>query len=136
MPTLFVEADEPLLVFSSVGEAERYLEPADVRSGTYPRAFGPSGEQFSITTIGEVVAITPLDAPPNEEDLRALLRRSLAAVGEPAPEAAQLADLVAAAEAFWNERDPMGDRFTKPIPWWGCLLLASCLVAVMIWIWP
>jgi hypothetical protein len=135
MPTLFVEADEPLLVFPSVEVAERYLEAPDVRSGTYPRAFGPSGEQFSITTTGEKVVITSLDAPVDEKGLYALLRRSLAAVGEPALEAAQLADLVAAAEAFWNERDPMDDRFSKPMPWWGCLLIGSCLIAIVMWVW-
>jgi hypothetical protein len=113
MPTLFVEADESLLVSPSVEVAECYLEAVDVHAGTYPRAFGPSGEQFSITTNGETVIITSLDTPLDEDGLRALLRRSLPAVGEPAPDTAQLADLVAAAEAFWNERDPMDDRFSS-----------------------
>lgn len=133
MPTLFVEADEPLLVFPSATAAERFLEAADVHSGTYPRAFGPSGEQFSITTIGERVVISPLDVPPDEDALRALLRRSLVAVGEPTSETAQLADLVSAAEQFWNERDPMDDRFSKPIRWWSCSLIVACLVGIVVW---
>ena len=44
MSTLFVQADEPLLVFPSIEVAERYLEAEDVREGVY-RA--PSGRQVS-----------------------------------------------------------------------------------------
>lgn len=135
MPTLFVEADEPLLTFPSPEVAERCLEAVDVDSGTYPRAFGPSGEQFSITTAGNKVVITPVDAPPDAKALEALLRRYLAAVGEPVSESATLADLVAMEEAFWNERDPMGDRFSKPVPWWGCLLVVSSIAAIVVWLW-
>lgn len=135
MPTLFVEADEPLLVFPSVEAAKRYLEAEDVRDGLYPRAFGPAGEQFTITAADDVVVIKPLNAPPDERGLQALLRRSLAAVGEPVPDWASLPDLVAAAEAFWNERDPYGDRFSMPVPWWGCLLIIVCVVALLMFLW-
>ena len=42
--TLFVAADEPLLVFPSVSVAESHLEAIDVENGVYPAAFGPNGE--------------------------------------------------------------------------------------------
>jgi hypothetical protein len=131
MPKLFVEADEPLLVFPTVETAERYLEATDVRDGVYSRAFGPLGEQFTIAFTGDVVVIQPLDAPPDASALEVLLRRALAEVGEPAPASASLADLVAAAEAFWDERDPYDERFSTAIPWWGCLLVAAGLVALL-----
>lgn len=135
MPTLFIEADEPLLVFPSIEVAERHLEAKDVRNGVYPSAFGPSGERFSITTEGELVVIRSIDAPANPDGLRMLLKRSLEAVGEPVSDAVSLPELVAAAEAFWNERDPMGDRFSRPVPWLGCLLIVIGLVAVAACLW-
>lgn len=135
MPTLFVEADEPLLVFPSVAIAERYLEAADVRDGVYSRAFGPLGEQFTVTAAGDLVVIWSLDAPPDPSGLEALLKRGLAGVGELAPTSATLADLVAAAEAFWDERDPSGGRFSKAIPRWGCLLVAVSLVTLRALLW-
>lgn len=135
MPTLFVEADEPLLVFPSVEVAERYLEAIDVRNGVYGRAFGPSGEPFSIAAEGDLVVITPTHAPADPDRLRTLLARSLEAVGEPASDAASLSELVAAAEAFWKERDPMGERFLRPVPWWGCLLVVVGLTGIAAFLW-
>jgi len=135
MPTIFVEADEPLLVFPSVETAERYLEAADVRDGVYSRAFGPSGEQFTVMAAGGRVVIQPLHAPPDPSGLEALLRHGLAEVGELAPTSATLADLVAAAEAFWDERDPSGGRFSKAIPRLGCLLVAASLLVLRAFLW-
>ncbi|MEH3123496.1 MAG: hypothetical protein PGN16_16255 [Sphingomonas phyllosphaerae] len=130
MPTLFVEADEPLLVFPSVEIAQRYLEASDVRNGVYSRAFGPSGEQFTVTAADDLVVIQSLHAPPDSSGLENLLRRGLAEVGELAPTSATLAELVAAAEVFWVERDPLGERFSKAIPRWGCFVVAVSLVAL------
>jgi hypothetical protein len=135
MPTLFIEADEPLLVFPSIEVAEGYLEAEDVRNGVYPGAFGPSGERFSIATEGDLVIIRSIDAPANPDGLRALLKRSLEAVGEPVSDAASLPELVAAAGAFWNERDPIGDRFSRPVPWWGCLLIVIGLITIATFLW-
>jgi hypothetical protein len=135
MPSLFVEADEPLLVFPNIRLAERYLEAEDVRIGTYPRAFGPSGEQYSIDADGSRVIISQIDTAVDVAGLMALLRRSLAAVGEPADDDLTLPELVAAAEAFWKDRDPMDERFSKPMPWWGCLLVVIALGAIATFIW-
>lgn len=132
MGSLFVEADEPLLVFPSVEVAEWYLEAEDVRNGVYPRAYGPNGEQFSVEAEGRRVVIHPSGASPNPDGLTTLLRRALAAVGEPASQDTQLQDLVAAAEAFWEKRDPTLDRFSHSLPWWGCLLLVASVVGVAI----
>lgn len=57
------------------------------------------------------------------------------AVGEPVSDPVSLPELVAAAEAFWNERDPRGDRFSSPVPWWGCLLVAGGLAGIAALFW-
>lgn len=63
-----------------------------------------------------------------------LIRRYLQAVGAPAPEEADLVTLVAAVkaheDAFWSEHDPYGKRFSKRLPWWGCLATLLAVVAV------
>ncbi|WIW89664.1 hypothetical protein K3M67_06835 [Sphingobium sp. V4] len=134
MPSIFVEADEPLLVFPDLKVAQRYLEAEDVRNGIYPRAFGPSGEQYSIDADGSRVIISLMDAPADAATLMALLKRSLTAVGEQPDDDATLPELVASAEAFWDERDPIGDRFSKPVPWWGCLLAVIAIGAMAAYI--
>lgn len=134
MPNIFVEADEPLLVFPDLKVAERYLEAKDVRNGIYPRAFGPSGEQYSISADGSRVIISLMNAPADAAAFMALLKRSLAAVGEWPSDDATLSELVTSAEAFWDERDPMGDRFSKPVPWWGCLLAVLAVGAIAAYI--
>ncbi|WP_097063819.1 hypothetical protein [Sphingomonas guangdongensis] len=133
MSALFIEADEPLLVFPSIGIAERALEAVDVRDGVYGRAFGPEGETFSITADDKIVVIEPTLEPHDPESLKELLRRSLAQVGETMPGDADLPTLVAAAEAFWNERDPYGERFGSAIPWWGCAVVGATLVILAIY---
>ena len=128
MPMIFVEADEPLLVFPSIEAAESYLEAVDVRAGVYPRAYGELGEVYDITARDGLVVIQPSGASPTPNDLNRLLSRYLEAVGESVSGEAELPVLVAAVEAhetaFWLEHDPYGDRFSKPIPWWGCLVIA------------
>jgi hypothetical protein len=34
-------------------------------------------------------------------------------------------------DEFWAENDPYGDRFSKAIPWWGCLLLVAAVVGLL-----
>jgi hypothetical protein len=50
---LFVAADEPLLVYPSVGAAERDLEAIDVENGVYTAAYGPNGEPYRIRNEGK-----------------------------------------------------------------------------------
>jgi hypothetical protein len=128
--TLFIEADEPLLVFPSVEMAEQHLEAVDVRDGVYTRALGRCGEPFSITMEGESIVIRRTNQPADPDSLRDLLQRSLQAVGEVVPPDADLSTLVAAAEDFWSERDPFGDRFGTAIPLWGCLAVGITLAGV------
>jgi hypothetical protein len=135
METIFVEADEPLLVFPSIKVAERYLEAEDVRSGVYPRAYGTAGEQFVLETDGRRVVIRPSADPADPDGLAQLLRHDLAAVGETVSDNADLSELVAAAAAFWEVRDPPGDRFSKPIPWWGCLLIVAVIAGAAKLLW-
>ena len=82
MPTiaLIVEADEPALFFSSVSEAEGYLEAIDVSDGVYPVAYGPDGQVFKLEAIGDHVGISPIEGSKAPDDLRALLLRYLSAV--------------------------------------------------------
>jgi len=133
---LFIEADEPLLVFSSVEMAEQHLEAVDVREGIYTQAFGPAGEPFSIVAEGESVVICPLSQPADPDGLRKLLRRSLQAVGETAPLDADLPTLVAATEAVWNKRGPLSKRFGTVISLWGCIAAGVILAVVVAVIWP
>lgn len=135
MRTLFIEADEPLLVFPSVTTAEQHLEAVDVRNGVYTRAFGPAGEPFSIRAEGERVVIRPARLPADPNSLRLLLQRSLQAVGETPPPGADLPALVAAAEAFWEERDPFGDRFGTAVPLWGRLAVGIAVAGVAAFFW-
>jgi hypothetical protein len=135
MTTLFIEADEPLLVFPSVETAEQHLEAIDVREGVYTRAFGPAGEVYTIGAEGERVVIRPARLPADPDSLQMLLQRSLQAVGETPPPSADLPALVAAAEAFWEERDPFGDRFGTAVPLWGCLAVGVAAAGVAAFIW-
>ena len=111
MTTLFIEADEPLLIFSSVEMAEQYLEANDVRDGVYKRAFGSAGEIFSVRAVGENVVICAVDQPPDPKGLYELLRSSLQNVGKEVPTDADLPSLVAAAEAFWAGASAFRGRY-------------------------
>jgi hypothetical protein len=131
MTTLFIESDEPLLVFSSVEMAEQNLEALDVRNGVYKRAFGQAGELFSIETEGESVVIRAIEQPADPDSLSELLRRSLQKVGEVVPPDVDLPALVAATEAFWTKRQ----RFATAISRWGCVAVVVMLLssAALIW---
>jgi hypothetical protein len=37
-------------------------------------------------------------------------------------------------EEFWAENDPFGDRFSKRVPWWGCLVAAAALGLAGYWL--
>lgn len=88
-PPIIVDARGDLLVFSSVGAAERELSPADIREGHYPIAFDADGRKLRIEVrvrerkiLGlfpevkewvEVVAVEHI--PTHEQTLRELLLR-------------------------------------------------------------
>lgn len=131
MTTLFIEADEPLVVFSSVEMAEQHLEALDVRNGVYTRAFGQAGELFSIETDGESVVIRPIEQPADPDSLCELLRRSLQEVGEVVPLDADLPTLVAATEAFWTKRQ----RSVTVISRLGCMAVVVILAGLAAFIW-
>jgi len=131
MTTLFIEADEPLLVFSSVEMAEQHLEPIDVRSGVYKRAFGPAGEPFSIRAEDATVVIRAIDQPADPEGLRELLRRSFQSIGEEVSPDADLPTLVAATEAFWARRQ----RTESILSRWGFATVAVILAGLAAYIW-
>ena len=94
---LIVAADEPALMFSSIENAETYLEAIDVRGGVYGAAFGPAGERFSVAVLGERVAIRRLNLSPDTKGLVELLRR--ASVGN-VPADADLPTLLAWADRY------------------------------------
>ncbi|TVV71665.1 hypothetical protein [Sphingomonas solaris] len=130
MTILFIEADEPLLMFSSVEMAEQYLEAVDVRSGVYKRAFGQAGELFSIEAESEIVVIRATEQPADPDGLCELLRRSLHGVGEAFLPDADLPTLVAAVEARWTKRQ----RFATAISRWGCIVAVFMLVGLGVFI--
>ena len=135
MTTIFVEADEPLLVFSSIELAQTALEAEDVLNGTYPRAFDAVGNPFIIEASRGRVQIRPTGEAADLESLKALLQRYLAAIGEPAAPESDLSTLAWIVEAkdhaFWEEHDPFGDRFSKAFPLWGCALLLAALTGAL-----
>lgn len=94
---LIVAADEPALMFSSIQNAESYLEAIDVLDGVYRAAFGPAGERFNIEAAGDRVVIRRLDETPDPEGLVRLLRR---ASGANLPEDADLPTLLAWADRY------------------------------------
>ncbi|WP_334656995.1 hypothetical protein [Sphingomonas panaciterrae] len=132
MLALFVEVDETVLAFPSVQAAQRYLEAYDGLDVVCPRAYGPMGEQFLISITQRSVIISASDAPPDVNGLMAMLRRSLAAKGRPVPDTAGLSDLMAAAEAIRNERDPVVERLSEPVPWFRCLLILLVGTALLL----
>ena len=126
---LFVAADEPLLVFPSAKAAERSLEAIDVENGVYSAAYGPKGEPYRIASTGSEVVIERTAGPDAPENLKTLLVQYLHATERPCDPDAPLETLVAAVwkieSDFWQENDPYGDRFSKPVP-------RSCCVAVVL----
>jgi hypothetical protein len=131
LSALFVAGDESLLVFPSVRAAERYIEPIDVENGAYPIAYGPSGEPYRIGFHGNRVVIEPADGPNRPDDLRVLLLRYPQRTGQSFKEDALTSELAQQVwrweSEFWQENDPYGDRFSKPVPGWCCL--ATLLVS-------
>ncbi|MCW2365532.1 hypothetical protein M2341_000979 [Sphingobium sp. B7D2B] len=129
MTTLFIEADELLMMFSSIEMAEEHLEAIDVRNGA--RAFGQAGELFAIETQGERVIIRAIEQPAEPDRLYELLRRSLQQVGEVVPLDADLPTLVAATQAFWTKRQRLVSAKLRL----GCVAVVILLAvsAALIW---
>jgi hypothetical protein len=71
---LIVEADEPVLFFSTIKAAETYMEPIDVRDGVYKAAYDVRGNSFAIDVVDDHVVICPnTDTRCSKERLRELL---------------------------------------------------------------
>ena len=135
---LFVAADEPLLVFPSVRAAERFIEAVDVENGIYPAAYGPNGEPYRVGSARKRVIIEPTGEPNRPEDLRVLLLGYLQSRGQTSEEDAPTSELVQQVwrweSEFWQENDPYGDRFSKPLPGWCCfalLVIATALLFIL-----
>lgn len=58
---LIVEADEPVMFFSSIGAARSYIEIYSVRDGIYKGAYDASGRRYEIRERGEDVEIASVD---------------------------------------------------------------------------
>jgi hypothetical protein len=120
---LFVAADEPLLIYSSVAEAECSLEGIDVEAGVYWAAYGPNGESYRVGSNGRSVIIELTGGPNEPEQLRALLSRYLETIGRAPDISASLEDLVASAWATY--------RPSKPLEGWCCFSLFAILVGLL-----
>ena len=70
---LFVEADEILLIFPSVRDAEGSLEAVDVEEGTYPAAYGPNGEPYEVRAEGPWVRISRSEGANRSDELLKLV---------------------------------------------------------------
>jgi hypothetical protein len=89
---IIIDANGDLLVFASLGAAERELTPEDVRTGAYRAAYDRAGRQLRLEIrvrerrilgvfrdVQERVQIVPVEhIPTQEEALRTLLERFLA----------------------------------------------------------
>ena len=135
---LFVAADEPLLVFPSVRAAERYIEVVDVEK-VYGAAFGPDGQPYRVGRSQKRVIIEPTGEPNRPEELRILLLRYLQSAGQAFEDDAPTSELVQQVwrreSEFWQENDPDGERFSKPLPGWCCfalLVIPAALLFVLI----
>lgn len=83
------------LFFSSVEAAESYLEAIDVDNGEYPRAWGPDGELYKLTSVdGGVVVVEDESRSKYPNELEDILRRYLGYLGEKAPESDDLRALL------------------------------------------
>jgi hypothetical protein len=124
---VFVAADEPLLVFSTAGAAEGYLEAIDVESGVYPIGYGPRGEPYSITTDGNRVLVQRTGEPSDPDALKALLIRYLEAQRQRVSDTMPLSELTA---AVWTiERQELhGARSSA----WSCLLGVVAIGALLV----
>jgi hypothetical protein len=127
---LFVAADEPLLIFPAAWAAELSLEPFDVEEGVYRAAYGPNGEPYCIRTDGSTVSIEATGEPNRPEALRTLLLEYFRTTGQAFDHEAPTSQLVQQAwhsdHELWREKDPYGERFTKPFP------LSCCAALVLI----
>jgi hypothetical protein len=119
---LFVAADEPVLVFGSVADAEMWLEAVDVEDGVYPAAFGRSGEPFRLTTDGSTVVIERTGEPNRPDELEALLLRYIGAVGRHPDPSLGLDELVATVWALQRK----GQRRIE-LHVWGCIAVLGAL---------
>lgn len=130
---VFVEADEPLLIFPNVTEAEKYLEATDVEDWVYRAAYGRDGQPFDIHTDGGAVRILPSAGENRPEELKLLLCRYFEACGDPADEDEPLETLVARAwtveHDYW-ERCGEGRARTGIPPWAYAILIPAAAAAL------
>jgi hypothetical protein len=130
---VFVEDDEPLLVFPSAEAAENVLRPDDVASGCYPAAFGPKGERFAVRCEGGRVRVVRTSDPDDPARLKAELLRYLEACEDPADAHEPLNELVARAWAIernhW-QRCGAGDPRSRLTLWLGIALVVAAGAAV------
>lgn len=92
---LIVAADEPAIFFVSLEDAERWMEPIDVKDGVYSAAFGPAGEPYAISTDGKYVNIRRTGDAARPEALKELLLCYFGSIGEATSDNASLPALLA-----------------------------------------
>ncbi|TKD53225.1 hypothetical protein [Sphingomonas baiyangensis] len=130
---IFIEADEPLLVYPSVAAAERHLEAEDVTDGVYPAAYGPNGEPYRVRSDGRHVIIEPTGEPERAGELRLLRLQYLEAIGRNPDANSTNNDLVATVWVIerdvWRKHGPYGDRCGTRVPPWGCIGLLLLVAA-------
>jgi len=79
---LIVEEEGEPLFFSSLGAAESHLEAIDVDDGVYPRAYGPDGKLYRVSSDEDrVVIVEDEGSSARPDELESLVRSYLSAVG-------------------------------------------------------
>ena len=80
---LIVEVNDDVAAFyTSIKAAETDLEAIDVDNGEYPRAWGPEGEPYRLTSAeNQVIVVEDESRAPSLDELGSLVRRYLARVG-------------------------------------------------------
>ena len=128
---LFVEADDCLLIFASIADAESSLTKADVDDGTCREAYGRNGEPLEIRTEAGTVRIRHGGAVNRPDELKELLLRYFEDCADPADDTESLDAMVARAWAIEHEHwERCGEgRGSTGIPLWACAVLIPLAIA-------
>jgi len=97
---VIVEADEPVLLFTSPEAAEGYIEVIDVYDGVYPRAYAPDGSILDIIVEDGMVRLRPSSEKPQPHALRKLIITFLERINEPSEQEEQLDRLLIRCEKY------------------------------------
>ena len=135
---VFVEtSDASLDVFCSIADAEKQIEPEHVEDGVYLSAYGPRGQHYGISILGEGVSIEPTGQENQPGELKSLLLRYFECCEDPADAHEPLEELVVRAwaiECGYRRRCGSDEEIQRrKMPWWGHVLLIALPLLGLYW---